>query len=49
MKVWWFSWVIARHPWAIVSAVFIFSSTCLIAPLVTTEFPDFSAPQMVNK
>ncbi|KAK0169992.1 hypothetical protein PV328_010611 [Microctonus aethiopoides] len=46
MEVWWFSRVVAHHPYAILAAVFVFSSTCLIVPLATNKFPDFSDPQM---
>ncbi|XP_026674995.1 protein dispatched [Ceratina calcarata] len=46
MEVWWFSRVIAHHPYAIVIAILIFSSTCLIAPLTIKKFPDFSDPQL---
>lgn len=48
MEAWWFSKVVARHPYAILIAVFVFSSTCLIVPLVTRKFPDFSDPQLVS-
>ncbi|XP_044016509.1 protein dispatched homolog 1 [Aphidius gifuensis] len=46
MKIWWCSWAIAHHPYVILSSVFIFSSTCLILPFITTNFPDFSTPQL---
>ncbi|XP_034948798.1 protein dispatched [Chelonus insularis] len=46
MEVWWFSRVVAHHPYAILAAVFVLSSTCLIVPLATNNFPDFSDPQM---
>ncbi|XP_015609573.1 protein dispatched homolog 1 isoform X2 [Cephus cinctus] len=46
MEVWWFSRVVAHHPYAILAAVFVFSSTCLIVPLTTKKFPDFSDPQL---
>ncbi|XP_011863763.1 PREDICTED: protein dispatched-like [Vollenhovia emeryi] len=37
---------IAHYPYVIVLVIFIFSSICLIIPLTTEEFPDFSDPQM---
>lgn len=46
MEVWWFSRVIAYHPYAILMAILIFSSTCLIVPLTVKKFPDFSDPQL---
>ncbi|XP_012258366.2 protein dispatched [Athalia rosae] len=46
MEIWWFSRVVAYHPYAILAAVFVFSSTCLIVPLTTKKFPDFSDPQL---
>ncbi|XP_012280511.1 protein dispatched [Orussus abietinus] len=46
MEVWWFSRVVAHHPYAILVAVFVFSTTCLIVPLTTKKFPDFSDPQL---
>ncbi|XP_015124138.1 protein dispatched [Diachasma alloeum] len=46
MEVWWFSRVVAHHPYAILAAVFVLSSTCLIVPLATNKFPDFSDPQL---
>lgn len=48
MDVWWFSRVITHHPYAILIAVFVFSSTCLIVPFATKKFPDFSDPQLVS-
>ncbi|CAL7936449.1 unnamed protein product [Xylocopa violacea] len=46
MEVWWFSRVIAHHPYTILMAILIFSSTCLIVPLAIKKFPDFSDPQL---
>ncbi|CAK9826246.1 Protein dispatched homolog 1 [Anthophora retusa] len=46
MEVWWFSRVIAHHPYTILMAILIFSSTCLIVPLAVKKFPDFSDPQL---
>ncbi|XP_066585770.1 protein dispatched [Prorops nasuta] len=46
MEEWWFSRVVAHHPYTILIAVFVFSSTCLIVPLTTKKFPDFSDPQL---
>ncbi|OAD58699.1 Protein dispatched like protein 1, partial [Eufriesea mexicana] len=46
MEVWWFSRVIAHHPYTILMAILIFSSTCLILPLAIKKFPDFSDPQL---
>ncbi|XP_011313149.1 protein dispatched [Fopius arisanus] len=46
MEIWWFSRVVAHHPYSILIAVFVFSSTCLIVPLATNKFPDFSDPQL---
>lgn len=46
MDVWWFSRLITHHPYAILIAVFVFSSTCLIVPFATKKFPDFSDPQL---
>lgn len=49
MEVWWFSRVVAHYPYSILTAIFIFSSTCLIVPLAVKKFPDFSDPQLVSK
>ncbi|OXU27643.1 hypothetical protein TSAR_001530 [Trichomalopsis sarcophagae] len=46
MEASWYSRVLAHHPFAILIAVFVFSSTCLIVPLTTKKFPDFSDPQL---
>ncbi|XP_076619865.1 protein dispatched isoform X1 [Colletes latitarsis] len=46
MEVWWFSRVIAHHPYTVVMVILIFSSTCLIVPLAVKTFPDFSDPQL---
>ncbi|XP_076675738.1 protein dispatched isoform X2 [Andrena cerasifolii] len=46
MEVWWFSRVIAHHPYTILMVILIFSSTCLIVPLAVKKFPDFSDPQL---
>lgn len=46
MDIWWFSRVITHHPYAILIAVFVFSSTCLIVPFATKKFPDFTDPQL---
>ncbi|XP_034170851.1 protein dispatched [Osmia lignaria lignaria] len=46
MEVWWFSRVVAHYPYSILTAIFIFSSTCLIVPLAVKKFPDFSDPQL---
>ncbi|KAG7206137.1 hypothetical protein KM043_003529 [Ampulex compressa] len=37
---------VAHHPYAILIAVFVLSSTCLIVPFTTKKFPDFSDPQL---
>lgn len=47
MEAAWFPRIIAHHPYIILLVVFIFSSICLILPLTTKKFPDFSDPQMV--
>ncbi|XP_043605135.1 protein dispatched [Bombus pyrosoma] len=46
MEIWWISRVIAHHPYTILMAILIFSSTCLIVPLAIKKFPDFSDPQL---
>ncbi|KZC07514.1 Protein dispatched [Dufourea novaeangliae] len=46
MEVWWFSRIIAHHPYTILLGILIFSSTCLIVPLTVKKFPDFSDPQL---
>ncbi|XP_033310868.1 protein dispatched [Bombus bifarius] len=46
MEIWWISRVIAHHPYTILMAIFIFSSTCVIVPLAIKKFPDFSDPQL---
>lgn len=46
MEMWWFSRVIAHHPYTILMIILIFSSTCLIVPLAIKKFPDFSDPQL---
>ena len=46
MNLSWYPRVLAHHPCVIIIAVFVFSSTCLIVPLITKKFPDFSDPQL---
>lgn len=48
MEMWWFSRIIAHHPYTILMIILIFSSTCLIVPLAIKKFPDFSDPQLVS-
>jgi len=47
METSWFPRLVAHHPYIILMVVFAFSSICLIIPLTTRKFPDFSDPQMV--
>lgn len=49
MEASWFPRIIAHHPYIILLVVFIFSSICLIIPLTTKKFPDFSDPQNVRE
>lgn len=49
MEASWFPRIIAHHPYIILLIVFIFSSICLIIPLTTKKFPDFSDPQNVRE
>ncbi|XP_019696069.1 protein dispatched isoform X2 [Harpegnathos saltator] len=46
MEAWWFPRMVAHHPYITLITVFVFSSICVIAPLSTKRFPDFSDPQM---
>ncbi|XP_047355130.1 protein dispatched isoform X1 [Vespa velutina] len=46
MEAWWFSRIVAHHPYVILLTVFLFSCTCLIAPRTIQNFPDFSDPQL---
>jgi len=47
MEAFWFPRIIAHHPYIILLVILTFSSICLIVPLTTEKFPDFSDPQMV--
>jgi len=49
MKASWYPRIIAHHPYIILLVIFIFSLVCLIIPLTTEKFPDFTDPQMVCK
>ncbi|XP_018362841.1 PREDICTED: protein dispatched isoform X1 [Trachymyrmex cornetzi] len=46
MKASWYPRIIAHHPYIILLVIFIFSLVCLIIPLTTEKFPDFTDPQM---
>ncbi|KAG5331523.1 DISP1 protein, partial [Acromyrmex charruanus] len=46
MKASWYPRIIAHHPYIILLIIFIFSLLCLIIPLTTEKFPDFTDPQM---
>ncbi|KAL2743261.1 protein dispatched [Vespula maculifrons] len=46
MEAWWFSRIVAHHPYVILLTIFLFSCTCLIAPRTIQNFPDFSDPQL---
>lgn len=48
MEAWWFSRIVAHHPYVILLTIFLFSCTCLIAPRTIQNFPDFSDPQLVR-
>ncbi|XP_014475788.1 PREDICTED: protein dispatched isoform X1 [Dinoponera quadriceps] len=41
-----FSRMVVHYPYIILTTVLVFSLICLITPLVTKKFPDFSDPQM---
>lgn len=49
MKTSWLPRTIAHHPYIVILVTLIFSLICLIIPLITEKFPDFSDPQMVRK
>ncbi|XP_014204932.1 protein dispatched [Copidosoma floridanum] len=46
MVISWYSRVLAHYPCIVLIIVFVFSMTCLIVPLTTKKFPDFSDPQL---
>lgn len=50
MNLNWFGNIIVHHPFVILSAVGVFSGTCLIIPfmLKTMTFPHFQDPQLVS-
>lgn len=50
MNLNWFGNIIVHHPFIILSAVGVFSGTCLIIPfmLKTMTFPHFQDPQLVS-
>lgn len=48
MQVWRLSRLVANYPYAVLLAILLFSSTCLIVPLTTKQFPNFSDPQLVR-
>nr|CAD7412071.1 unnamed protein product [Timema poppensis] len=41
-----FARIVAHHPYVILVAVTVFSTTCLIIPLTTKKLPNFSDPQL---
>lgn len=49
MEAFCFPRIVAHHPYIVLLIVFTFSSICLIIPLTTEKFPDFSDPQMVRR
>ncbi|XP_014252148.1 protein dispatched [Cimex lectularius] len=42
----WFARVLAHHPYVVLIAVAVFSSTCVIIPLTTLKLPNFKDPQL---
>nr|CAD7587776.1 unnamed protein product [Timema genevievae] len=41
-----FARIVAHHPYVILVAVTVFSTTCLVIPLTTKKLPNFSDPQL---
>ncbi|XP_063242455.1 protein dispatched isoform X2 [Bacillus rossius redtenbacheri] len=42
----WYARVVAHHPYMILVAVVVFSTTCLVIPLTTKSLPNFADPQL---
>lgn len=50
MNLSWFANILVHHPFIILSAVAVFSGTCIVIPftLKSMSFPNFQDPQMVS-